>query len=244
MMDTSLVVLAGALVGGFLSGLTGFGTGLSALPFWLQALTPSLASPLVVVCSLVAQLQTLPAIWHAIDLRRTLPFVAGGLLGVPAGTALLPLVSAQHFKIGVGTLLMFYCGFMLLSRVRVQLRRVGRPADALVGLCGGVLGGLAGLSGPVPTIWTGLRGWDKDARRGVLQAFNLAILAFALVTQAVAGLLNAELAHLVLIALPGTLGGAWLGRKVYNRLDTRGFDTVVLVLLMFSGAALLASALR
>ena len=30
-------VLAGALVGGFVNGLTGFGTGLTALPLWLQA---------------------------------------------------------------------------------------------------------------------------------------------------------------------------------------------------------------
>ena len=243
-MDPTILVLVGALAGGFVSGLTGFGTGLTALPFWLHAVAPALASPLVVVCSLVAQLQTLPAIWHAIDFRRALPFVAGGLLGVPAGTALLPHASVQDFKIGVGAILVVYCGFLLLSRVRLQLRWGGRIADALVGLGGGVLGGLAGLSGPLPTIWAGLRGWDKDARRGVFQAFNLAILAFALVTQAVAGLLNAELGRLVLIALPGTLGGAWLGRKVYNRLDTRGFDTLVLVLLMLSGLLMLGSALR
>jgi hypothetical protein len=38
-------VLAGALVGGFVNGLTGFGTGLTALPFWLQAVEPLLCGP-------------------------------------------------------------------------------------------------------------------------------------------------------------------------------------------------------
>lgn len=238
------LVLAGAFAGGFVSGLTGFGTGLTALPFWLFAVTPTLAAPLVVVCSLVAQIQTLPAIWHAIDFRRALPFVLGGLAGVPAGTLILPYVSVTNFRLAVGALLVVYCGFLLIGQLRLRIAWGGRAADGVVGLAGGVLGGLAGLSGPLPTIWAGLRGWDKDARRGVFQAFNVSILTFALVTQTVAGLLTVELGRLVLIALPGTLLGAWAGRRIYVRLDTLKFDRVVLILLLISGCGLLASGLR
>jgi uncharacterized membrane protein YfcA len=240
----ALVVLAGAFTGGFVSGLTGFGTGLTALPIWLLAVTPRLAAPLVVACSLVAQFQTLPAIWHAIDLRRCAPFILGGLAGVPFGAALLPYVPVPVFKCAVGALLVAYCGFTLFGRLRLRVRGGGRIADMLIGLGGGVLGGLAGLSGPLPTIWAGLRGWDKDARRAVFQAFNTAILGFALVSQAFAGLVTVELGHLVLVALPGTLLGAWLGRRTYGVLDTQKFERIVLALLMLSGIMLLASAAR
>lgn len=34
-MQTELIVLAGAFSGGFVTGLAGFGTGLTALGFWL-----------------------------------------------------------------------------------------------------------------------------------------------------------------------------------------------------------------
>jgi hypothetical protein len=34
--------------------------------------------------------------------------------------------------------------------------------DALVGFAGGILGGLAGLSGPLPTLWASVRGRGKD----------------------------------------------------------------------------------
>ena len=238
---TEAMILAGALAGGFVSGLTGFGTGLTALPFWLYATTPALAAPLVVVCSLVAQAQTLPAIWHAIDFRRAMPFVIGGLAGVPVGAVLLPYFPVAAFRLAVGLLLVLYCGFQLLGPMHLRVVHGGRLADAAVGLAGGVLGGLAGLSGPLPTIWSGLRGWDKDARRGVLQAFNFSILAFALLAQSIAGLMTLELGRLVLIALPGTLAGAWVGRRIYTRLDGVKFDRVVLILLMISGAGLLAS---
>ena len=243
MPEASLIVLAGAFVGGFVSGLTGFGTGISALPIWLYGLPPALASPLVVVCSLIGQVQTLPAIWHAIDFRRCLPFIAGGLVGVPVGAVLLPFISVGVFKLAVGTLLVVYCSFTLAGRVRLRVHGGGKTADAIVGLGGGVMGGLAGLSGPLPTIWSGLRGWEKDARRAVLQGFNTSILAFALVAQAFTGLLTTELWQLVLVALPGTILGSWIGRRVYGVLDSAKFEKVVLVLLLLSGCVLLVGGL-
>src|SRR6266487_3872163 len=38
-----------------------------------------------------------------------------------------------------------------------------------IGFAGGILGGLAGLSGVLPTLWASVRGWGKDERRGVFQ---------------------------------------------------------------------------
>ena len=57
-------------------------------------------------------------------------------------------------------------------------RRQGRGRRG--GFGGGALGGVAGLSGPLPTIWCGLRGWSADTQRGVYQPFNLAILGLVL----------------------------------------------------------------
>lgn len=244
MPDIPLLILAGAFAGGLVSGLTGFGTGITALPFWLAATTPQLAAPLVVVCSLVAQVQTLPAIWHAIDFKRVRPFIAGGLAGVPLGAWLLAYVSAAMFKAGVGIVLIVYCSYMLIGRLRFELKWGGRLADGVIGFGGGIMGGIAGLSGPLPTIWTGLRGWGKDAKRGVLQAYNFSVLVLALIFQSFAGLITLELGHLFLVALPGTIAGACLGRRLYNRLNDRRFDTAVLVLLLISGCLLLLSLLR
>ena len=59
-----------------------------------------------------------------------------------------------------------------------------------MGFAGGILGGLAGMSGTLPTLWAELRGWEKDARRGVFQGYNLSILLFAIASQAAAGRLS------------------------------------------------------
>jgi uncharacterized protein len=233
------LILLGAFMGGFVSGLTGFGTGLTALGIWLQAVSPALASPLVVICSVVAQSQTFPRIWHAIDFRRLWPFIVGGLLGVPIGALLLAYVEPRVFKVAMGGLLLVYATTMLWSNYAPRIPWGGRIADGFVGFGGGILGGLAGLSGPLPTIWAAVRGWDKETRRAVFQGFNFPILCVALAVYAAAGLLNAELWRLVLLALPGTMTGAWTGSQVYRRMSDLRFHRFVLWLLIVSGLTLL-----
>ncbi|PIW30698.1 MAG: permease [Rhodospirillales bacterium CG15_BIG_FIL_POST_REV_8_21_14_020_66_15] len=235
-------ILAGAVAGGFVSGLTGFGTGLTALAVWLTVVEPRVAAPLVVICSIVAQLLTLPAIWHAISWPRVLPFILGGVVGVPLGTLILPHVSVQGFKLFFACFLIVYCGFMLLRRSAPTVSWGGSGANGLIGLGGGVLGGLTGLSGPLPTIWASLRGWGKDEKRAVFQAYNTTILLLAAGSQAVGGFMTAEVGRVVLIAFPATVAGSWIGRKVYNRLGDGRFNQIVLALLLFSGVSMVAAA--
>src|SRR5437868_14066652 len=83
------VLLFGALAGGFVSGLAGFGTALMALGIWLYVLPPSLAVPLVLICSVIAQSSTLPSMWKSFDLSLAWPFLIGGLAWWPLGTMLV-----------------------------------------------------------------------------------------------------------------------------------------------------------
>lgn len=237
------MIFLGALAGGFVSGLAGFGTGLTALGIWLHVMAPPLAASLVVVCSVVSQVQTLPMIWRFIKPKRVAPFIIGGLAGVPIGTALVLYLDPSWFRFGIGTILVVFSIVMMRGRARRPIMWGGRIADACVGLGGGILGGLAGLSGPLPTMWATLRAWGKDDRRSVFQAFNLTILVAALVSHAASGMLTSELGRVALLAIPGTLVGAWLGAYCYRRLSDKRFDVIVLLLLGASGAGLIATSL-
>jgi len=238
-----LFVLAGAWLGGFVSGLAGFGTGLVALGLWLHVVEPALAAPLVVICSVVAQLQSLFVVRRAMNWRRLWPFIAGGLIGVPLGVMALDQVPAEPFRAALGAFLVIYSAAMLLSGRLPVVAWGGRAADAIIGFGGGILGGAAGLSGPLPTLWCGLKGWNKDEQRAVFQTFNLSILASALVAYGVQGVLTAEVGRLALICLPGTVFGVWLGMKTYGRVDDRQFRRIVLWLLLVSGSFLVISQL-
>lgn len=237
--SAAFVIVGGAFAGGFVSGLAGFGTGLTALGLWLNVLAPTPASTLVLVCSVISQVQTISTVWHAINLRHVWPMLIAGLLGVPVGVSALAYLDPNAFRIGMGVLLLIYSVFMQLGRFQLRLAWGGRAADTTVGLAGGVLGGLAGLSGALPTIWATLSGWTKDERRGVFQAYNLTVLSGALVWHLASGLLTAEVVRLSMLALPGTVIGAWLGAWSYHRLDDQRFHTLVLALLGVSGLTLI-----
>jgi uncharacterized protein len=233
------LVVVGALAGGFVSGLAGFGTGLAAMGIWLRVLDPASAATLAAICSAVAQAQTIPAIWHAIDVKRLAPMLLAGLVGVPVGTVLLHHVNVPVFRISIGVLLIGFSTFMLLGRARPQIAWGGRWADSVVAFGGGVLGGLAGLSGPLPTVWATLRGWSRDVRRGVFQMFNMTILSAVFLWHAATGLVSLRLVVMIALAMPGTFLGAWLGARSYRRLSDRRAQEVVLVLLLLSGLTLL-----
>ena len=238
-LDQIGLVLLGALAGGIVNGLTGFGTGITAMGLWLYAISPPVAASLVIICSVVSQVQTLPMIWGAIEWRRVLPFVVPGLFAVPIGTWLLPQIDPRLFKLGVGIFLVVYPSYVLARKVQMSNPFGGRVADGAVGFGGGLLGGLTGFSGVLPIVWTDIRGWSKEQRRSVLQTFNISILSVALISHALWGLLTPQVAWATAAALPGTIGGAWVGSAVYRRLGDRNFQQIVMALLLASGAVLI-----
>jgi uncharacterized protein len=239
--DQIILIFAGALAGGLVNGLTGFGTALTALGIWLFAMPPPVASTLVIFSSVASQLQTLRMIWRTIFWKRVVVFVVPGILGVPIGTWLLPHIDPRVFKIGIGVLLLGYSAYALARRSDIKVAWGGSFADGVIGLLGGVLGGLAGISGAPPVIWTDIRGWTKDQRRGVLQMFNTAILSFALVLHAVAGMVTRQVIVAAIVALPGTIAGVSIGAFAYRRLADHSYQRIIMVLLMISGVLLIWS---
>jgi uncharacterized protein len=237
------LLLLGALAGGFVSGLAGFGTALMALGIWLYVLPPPVAVSLVLICSVIAQTSTMPSIWKTIDFTLVWPFLIGGLLGVPLGTILIAHADPNVFRLTVGLFMLVFPVALYLQRAPMRFALGGRIADAAIGFAGGILGGLAGLSGPLPILWASIRGWSKEERRGIFQTFNWTVLAAALCAQIATGFVRPEVYWLALLAFPGTIIGAWLGAPVYHALSDRNFRDVVLALLFLSGAGLMWSSI-
>jgi len=234
-----LYILAGALAAGLISGLTGFGTGLASSAFWLFVLTPAVASPLILVASVIGQVASLPAFWRQLDWKRTLPMLIAGLIGIPFGVWLLDHAPADTVKLAVGILIVVYAAFGLLVRVRPPLTGRRPVSDSGIGFCGGVLGGLIGLSGVLPVIWSQFRGWSPAVARSIYQPFNTVILTVALGAQVAAGFFTSEVAWLSLYITPVTIIGVFIGVKLFHLISANTFRLVVLWFLLAAGVGLL-----
>ena len=238
-VETIAFMVTGAALAGFVMGLVGFGTGLAALGFWLHVVDPKLAVPLVAICSLATTGFTLGAYRHAISMKRMAPFFLGAVIGLPIGIVLLTRLDPDHFRLAMGGFLIVYTIFRLLVLPSLVLTSAGRPADLAVGTGGGVLAGLAGIPGPLTTVWCGLRGWTKDEQRAVYQPFNQAMILIAFIAYAFGGLVTKELGYLALYCLPATLIGMVIGMAGYKRLNEQQFQRVVLIMLLLSGITLI-----
>ncbi len=238
-----LIFAIGAGAAGYIGGLTGLGAALIALAFWLHVMPPQVAVPMAALIGVTSHVITLGFIRHGVRMARLWPFIAGGLIGLPMGIAALSYLNVDVAKGGLGILLILYCGYGLAVKTPPIIQGGGRRADGLIGFLGGFFGGVASMSGPVPTIWTGLRGWSKDEQRGVFQPFNLVILGIALVGHSFYGRFDSLAGYSILLAMGCGVLGALLGIYAYRHTSDRNFRRLVLILLLIGGLSHLGSVL-
>jgi hypothetical protein len=237
-------VALGAALAGFVQGLSGFAFSLVAMGLWAWALPPQIAAPLAVFGALLGQVASLASVRGGFDLRRIGPLVLGGVFGVPVGVFLLHNADPVRFKLAIGALLTLYSLFGLLARDMPQVKAGGGGLDAFVGLIGGVLGGLGGMSGTVPAMWTQLRGWKRDLRRATMQVYNIAMHVLTLAAYARTGTLDATAFRLFVLVAPAMLIPSYIGAHFYHRFSEKTFERVVLGLLLASGVALIVGGVR
>ncbi|MBP1181301.1 sulfite exporter TauE/SafE family protein [Methylobacterium sp. PvR107] len=242
-VSTYLVVALGAGVAGFVQGLSGFAFGLVALSFWAWVIDPKLAAVLAVSGGLAGQVVAAVTVRRGLDLGRIAPFVLGGLAGIPLGVLLLPRLDADWFKALLGLLLMVWCPLMLLARDLPRITAGGRIADAAVGLAGGMMGGLGGFTGVLPTLWCTLRRYERDVQRTIIQNFNLAMLTVTMISYLATGLVTRPMLPMLAVVLPAMLVPTLLGTRAYVGISEAGFRKLVLTLLTGSGVILVAASL-
>jgi uncharacterized membrane protein YfcA len=241
-VSTYLVVALGAVVAGFVQGLSGFAFGLVSLSFWAWVLDPQLAAVLAVSGAFTGQVVAALSVRRGFDLGRLAPFVLGGLAGIPLGLLLLPRLDADWFKALLGLLLMVWCPAMLFAKNLPRITAGGRLADAAVGLGGGLMGGLGGFTGVLPTLWCTLRRYERDVQRSVIQNFNLAMLSVTMATYLASGLVTRATLPMLAVVLPAMLVPTFLGARIYLGISEAAFRRLVLSLLILSGLALVSAA--
>ena len=237
-LDLTIFLIA-TFAGALVAGLSGFAFGLVAASIWLYILSPLQTATLIVAFGLIVQGYSVWKLKHALDWSKLWPYLAGAVVGVPAGISILGWADPAHVKTGIGVFLVLYSLYALLRPKMASVAAGGVAVDAGIGFFNGVLGGITGFAGILVTIWCGLHGWPKDRQRAIFQPVAVATFAMSAVWLGVKGVVSADTIRMFLFGLPVLLAGTWLGMKLYGRLDEATFRRVVLILLLVSGAVLI-----
>jgi uncharacterized membrane protein YfcA len=235
-------VIAGAVLAGFVQGLSGFAFGLVAMSVWAWTLEPQLAAVLALFGALTGQVIAAVTVRRSFDKGVLWPFLLGGLMGVPFGVWLLPHLDLVVFKLCLGVLLVLWCPAMLMSQHLPKVAFGGRVADGVAGAIGGAMAGIGGFSGTIPTLWCTLRGFQRDTQRAVIQNFNLSMLLVAFGIHLFSGNIGRAVVPLLGVVALAVAVPVLLGARMYIGISEVAFRKIVLGLLTASGVALLASA--
>jgi len=246
-LGSAVFVAVVLFLAGVVSGLAGFAfSAIAACILWL--LPPLQAVPLIMLLSACNQLLSISKLRQEMvvrgnaDREGALPYIIGGLAGVPIGVELLRTLPANLFAGGLGGFLVAYALVMLLMPGTLRIDVSGPKAAAAVGALGGVVGGFSGFGASVLVVYLGLRGVGKSATRGITQPYILTmqLVSLAVLAATDAAIFNIFFWFLWAMTLPAVLLGSSTGVALYRRLSDGNFRRAVLILLIVSGASLVA----
>ena len=244
-MTTELItfLILGAAAGGFINGLTGSGTALFALGFYLVVLEPITAVAIVAVMSVLVGLQGLWIVRSAILSHpgRLLRFAVPGLIGVPLGGMLLDVIDASTLRLVIGSMLVLYGAYFGLRSTLPAIARETPLVDVAVGLTGGVLGGATAVSGAIPSMWLALRPWTKSETRAVLQPFNAMILSTTITLLLLKGAYDQTALTALIVTIPAGFIAAQAGIAVFRAINDMAFRRLLILLTLLMGIGVLAS---
>lgn len=236
-MGDYMLVLLIVLSAYFIRGITGFGSGLIAVPLLALSYPLQFVVPLVLALDFTASFilggaNKKQASWS--EIKVLLPF---GLLGACAGT--FALLNFPHGPVLV-TLGAFTMFFGLRNIFGIQ--PVGQISQAWAlptGLVGGGAGALFGTSAPPYIIYLTHRLKDKTTVRATFSWLFVIDGGFRLGLFLLAGLLfEPKLQIAFVLALAPMVLGLYAGNKVHLDITTEGMLKVVGALLSVTGAML------
>ena len=227
----------------FIRGITGFGSGLIAVPLLALLLPLRFVVPMVLLLDFTASivvggLNLTRVKWGEIALL--IPF---GVAGVVVGTHLL-------VNLPPGPTLIALAGFVFVFALRNILnihgdKPVSRGWAVPAALTGGTVGALFGTGGPPYVIYLSHRIREKSDLRATLSALFFTDGLARIVSFLIAGLLvNAQVWIAYFSALPVMLGALYLGGRAHVGLPQSRMTRLVGVLLLVSSLSLLFKALR
>jgi len=226
----------------FVRGISGFGSGLIAVPllalrFPLQEVVPFMLIMDFSASALVGGVSFKQVEWP--EIRRLMPL---SLIGVVLGTSLLVSLPPSILLTLLGV-------FVLAFALRSLLLHPGKfqPISTLwahpAALTGGAVGGLFGTGGPPYVIYLSHRIQDKFRLRATLSGLFFLEGLFRIATFLIVGLLYGSAVWLnSLMAAPIVFTALYAGSHVHARLTNTQMTHLIGVLLLVSSASLLVKA--
>ena len=225
----------------FIRGISGFGSGLIAVPLLALWLPLQFVVPLLLLLDFSASLLLGGVNFRQVDWREIRVLLPFSLIGVITGTALLLHLPLKPTLV---VLALFVGAFGMRSLLNLHGDRlISRGWAIPAALTGGAVGALFGTGGPPYVIYLTHRIHDKGRLRASFSGLFFIEGLLRITSFAVVGLFaDSRLLWAYLLSLPIMAGGLMLGSRVHIGLSRVQLMQLIGVLLVMSSISLLVKA--
>jgi hypothetical protein len=228
-----VVLLSGALLGSLMGGVAGFGTGIIMLPLIAWVLGIRAVAPVLTVTMLLGNLSRIWWSRHEVEGKVAARFLLGAVPATALGAALYVGASSEWLRWVIGG---FLVGSVPLRRLLMSRYFTMRLRH--FPLLGGVIGVLSSIvvtTGPVMTPFFLAYG----LRRGAFIATEAICVLGMHLTRTLAfaryALLTWETVVVGAVLGSTMFAGAWMGRRLLDRMSDRLFLALIEGLLLLMG---------
>lgn len=229
---TVLVVFAAFII----TGLSGFGSGLIAIPLLVFFL------PMPLVVAVLTLLSYGSTVIQSITLRQhtswqdVWPLMPFTMIGIALAMWLLTTVHLQNLAAVLG---FFIAGYALYSLLPFKPLNGGRGWAIFAGGFGGFIGTLFGTGGPFYVVYLNLRKLNKAEFRATIATTFLIDGGVRVVGYGAIGFFTPQVLLLTLVLLPVLIAGLIIGHKIHLKINQRQFHFIVNIMLLLSGTMLI-----
>ena len=230
----SVIVFIAWLLGGFVSGLTGIGGAMLAVP--LAAMFIPMHDVILLSCILnLAMDGTLTCIYlRHCRFSALAPLLAGAIPGAFIGLVILQAVSGRILQGGVGLLLLSYVCWQFFAR-RSGRERSSWAVGSIAGLGAGVLGTAISFDGPPAGAYALWCGWEPRQALGTLGVFFVLRSLITCSLQAWSGLYTEQILTYAAYGFPACVLGVLCAFPVVRRVRGEIFRRFVMAVVAAGG---------
>ena len=225
-------------VGSTVFSTVGFGIGVTTIPVLLLAFDPQTVVVVVNGVSLPMFCLVIYQTRRHIKYREMAPITLAGLLGIPVGVYFLSSANVSLLRISTATLIIL---LTLLAAFNVRWAMPKwRVVGLLVGFAAGVMLTALGVGGALMVLAMLARGLPRQALRGSLALYFLAVEGVAVAGYGVTGLYTTERIALTLVGVAPVILGFGLATVISRRMDERIFRKLVIAAVIATSLVVLA----
>lgn len=243
MLDpTHLLVFGLWLVGGFVSGVSGIGGAMVAVPAAAMFIPMHELIPLSCILNVVMDGCIACAHFRHCRVSALWPMLVGSLPGAFVGLLILKFVSGAILQGAVGALLLYYVYWQRTFRVTSPHRETWALGGA-AGFGAGLLGTAISFDGPPVGAYGLYAGWSPRVFLGTLGVFFVIRATMTCALQAGAGLYTPAVIEYAMYGIPATMLGTLCAFPIAKHVNQDTFRRVLLAIILLAGVACLGRSL-